>query len=72
MSPEAHQVWLGGSGGGDGARDPPLCGSPAGGLVPQPVSLGMRAGLQSEESGCGSLGTPYITEAPAPPGTVRQ
>ena len=39
MSPEAHQVWLGGSGGGDGSWDPLLCRSPAGRLVTQPVLI---------------------------------
>ena len=70
MSPEAHQVWLGESGRGDGSRDPLLCRSPAGRLVTQPVSLRTRVGLQPQKSECGSLGTPYITEAPAPPGTI--
>lgn len=72
MSPEAHQVCLGGSGIRDGSQDPPLCGSAAGRLVLQPVSLGTRAGPEVSGTWCGSLGTPYITEAPAHPGTVGQ
>lgn len=66
MSPEAHQVWLGRSGVGDGSQDPPLCGSAAGRLVLQLVSLGTRAGPEVSGIWVQLIGHPLHHRGPSP------
>lgn len=66
MSPEAHQVWLGRSGVGDGSQDPPLCGSAAGRLVLQLVSLGTRAGPEVSGIWVRLIGHPLHHRGPSP------